>query len=197
MNPAALKQSLGDLRPNGIVIVNTDEFNARNLKKAGYETNPLEDGSLDGYRLFSADISTMTRRALEDSPLDFKSRDRCKNFFALGMIYWLFSRPLETSIDWLERKFKRRPEVAEANIKALKAGYNFCDITDLFQVRYEVEPAQLAPAPTATSWATRRWPSGWWPPAAAAACRCSSAPTRSRRPATSCTSWRGTRTSAS
>jgi 2-oxoglutarate ferredoxin oxidoreductase subunit alpha len=145
MNPAALKQSLGDLKPNGIVIANTDEFNANNLKKAGYETNPLEDGTVEGYRLYSADISTMTRRALEDSPLDFKSRDRCKNFFALGMVYWMFSRPLDTSIEWLEKKFSRRPEVAEANIKALKAGYNFCDITELFQVRYEVMPAHLEP----------------------------------------------------
>jgi 2-oxoglutarate ferredoxin oxidoreductase subunit alpha len=145
MNPAALKQSLRDLKANGIVIVNNDEFNDRNFKKAGYETNPLEDGTLDGYRLFSADISTMTRRTLEDSPLDFKSRDRCKNFFALGMVYWMFSRPLETSIDWLEKKFARRPEVAEANVQALKAGYNFCDITDQFQVRYEVMPAHLAP----------------------------------------------------
>ena len=145
MNPAALKQSLRDLKANGIVIVNADEFNANNLKKAGYKVNPLEDNTLEGYRLFSADISTMTRRTLEDSPLDFKSRDRCKNFFALGLVYWMFSRPLDTSIEWLEKKFSRRPEVAEANIKALKAGYNFADITDQFQVRYEVMPAKLAP----------------------------------------------------
>jgi 2-oxoglutarate ferredoxin oxidoreductase subunit alpha len=145
MNPAELKQSLGDLKANGIIIVNADEFNANNLKKAGYQVNPLEDATLDGYRVFSADISTMTRRVLEDSPLDFKSRDRCKNFFALGMVYWMFSRPLETSVEWLEKKFSRRPEVAEANVKVLKAGFNFCDITDMFQVRYEVMPAQLAP----------------------------------------------------
>ena len=145
MNPAALRQSVGDLKPNGIIIVNTDEFHERNFKKAGLATNPLEDGSLDGFRVYAADISTMTRRTLEDSALDFKSRDRCKNFFALGMVYWMFSRPLQTSIDWLEKKFSRRPEVAEANIKALKAGYNFCDITETFQVRYEVEPAHLEP----------------------------------------------------
>ncbi len=145
MNPAALKKSLPDLRSDGVIIANTGEFNARNLKKAGYESNPLEDGSLSGYRLYTADISAMTRRALEDSPLDFKSRDRCKNFFALGMIYWLYSRPLETTIGWLEQKFRKRPEIADANIRALKAGYNFCDITDAFQVRYEVEPARLAP----------------------------------------------------
>lgn len=145
MNPAALKKSLGDLKTNGIIIVNTDEFNARNLKKANYEGNPLEDSSLDGYRVYSAEITTMTRRTLEDSGLDAKTQDRCKNFFALGMVYWMFSRPLETSVEWLQRKFHSRPEIAEANIKVMRAGYNFCDITEVFQVRYEVEPATLEP----------------------------------------------------
>jgi 2-oxoglutarate ferredoxin oxidoreductase subunit alpha len=145
MNPAALKKSLPDLKPKGIIIANTDEFIARNLKKAGYEASPLEDDSLSGYRVYQADITSMTRRTLEDSGLDVKTQDRCKNFFALGMIYWLFSRPLETSISWLSDKFKNRPEIAEANIKVLKAGYNFCDITEVFQVRYEVEPAALEP----------------------------------------------------
>ena len=145
MNPAALKKSLPDLRPNGIIIANTDEFDERNLKKAGYESNPLTDGSLEGYRLYTAEVTTMTRRALEDSGLDIKTQDRCKNFFALGMIYWLYSRPVETSVAWLKQKFKRRPEIAAANEKALQAGYNFCDITQAFQVRYEVEPAQLEP----------------------------------------------------
>jgi len=145
MNPAALIKSLPDLRPNGIIIANSDEFDERNLKKAGYESNPLEDGSLDGYRLYKAAVTTMTRRALEDTGLDVKTQDRCKNFFALGMIYWLYSRPVETSVAWLKQKFKRRPEIAAANELALKAGYNFCDITEVFQVRYEVEPAQLEP----------------------------------------------------
>ncbi len=145
MNPAALKKSLPDLRPNGIIIANADEFVDRNLKKACYESNPLEDGSLEGYRLYTAAITSMTRLALEDTGLDLKTQDRCKNFFALGMIYWMYNRPVETSISWLHRKFKRRPEIAEANVKALKAGYNFCDITEVFQVRYEVEPAQLEP----------------------------------------------------
>jgi 2-oxoglutarate ferredoxin oxidoreductase subunit alpha len=145
MNPAALKKSLVDLKPNGIIIANTDEFNDRNLKKAAYDQNPLEDGSLEGFRVYSADITTMTRRTLEDSGLDVKTQDRCKNFFALGMVYWLFSRPLETTSEWLQQKFKNRPEIAEANIKVMKAGYNFCDITEAFQVRYEVEPAPLEP----------------------------------------------------
>ncbi|MDX1502539.1 MAG: 2-oxoacid:acceptor oxidoreductase subunit alpha [Thermoanaerobaculia bacterium] len=145
MNPAALKKSLGDLKQSGILIVNIDEFTDRNLQKAGYERNPLEDGSLEGFRVHTASITKMTRRALEDSDLDARARDRCKNFFALGMVYWLFSRPMENSIAWLRKKFAKRPEIAEANEKALKAGYNFCDITQLFQVRYEVEPARLEP----------------------------------------------------
>ncbi len=145
MNPAALKKELEDLKPNGVIIVNLDEFNARNLAKAGYATNPLEDHSLDKYRVFQAQIGTMNRRALEGSGLDNKSQERCKNFFALGMVYWLFSRPLEASIDFLKKTFAKKPELAEANIKSLKAGWNFCDITGLFQVRYEVDPATLEP----------------------------------------------------
>lgn len=145
MNPAALKKSLVDLKTNGIIIANTDEFNARNLKKAGYEVSPLEDSSLDGYRVYPVDITTMTRRVLEDSGLDAKTQDRCKNFFALGMVYWMFSRPLSNSVEWLQRKFRSRPEIAEANTKVMRAGYNFCDITEVFQVRYEVAPATLEP----------------------------------------------------
>ena len=145
MNPAALKKNIRDLKPNGVVIANADEFNARGLKKAGIETDPLEDGTLEGYRVFKAQLTTMTRRALEDSGLDHKTQDRCKNFFALGMVYWLFSRPMDNTVAWLHRKFARRPEIAEANVKVLKAGWNFCDITQLFQVRYEVDSAQLEP----------------------------------------------------
>jgi 2-oxoglutarate ferredoxin oxidoreductase subunit alpha len=146
MNPAALKKNLGDLKPNGVIIVNTDEFSSRNLKKAGYEeVNPLEDGSLDGFRVFKVELTTLTRRTLEDTDLDTKSKDRCKNFFALGMVYFLFSRPLESTEAWLRRKFAKKPEIAEANVMVLKAGWNFCDITQLFQVRYEVQPAKLEP----------------------------------------------------
>lgn len=145
MNPAALKVALPDLKPNGVLLVNTDEFNDRNFKKAGYTENPLEDGGLDGYRVFQVELSTLNARTLEDSPLDYKARDRCKNFFALGIVYWLFSRPLEPTIEWLERKFAKQPDVAEANTQVLKAGWNFADITGMFQVRYEVAPAQLAP----------------------------------------------------
>lgn len=145
MNPAALKANLGDLKPGGVIIANTDEFNERNFKKADIESNPLEDDSLAGYRVFQAELTTMTRRALEDSDLDVRSKDRCKNMFALGMVYWLFSRSMDNSIQWLQKKFAKKPEIADANVKVLKAGWNFCDITELFHVRYQVEEATLEP----------------------------------------------------
>jgi 2-oxoglutarate ferredoxin oxidoreductase subunit alpha len=145
MNPAALKKNLGDLKPSGVLIVNTDEFNGRNFGKAGYATNPLEDGSLEGYRLYRVELTTLTRRTLEGTELDTKAKDRCKNFFALGMIYWMFSRPLDKTVSWLERKFAKRPELADANVRVLKAGYYFAETTEVFQVRYEIEPAAHEP----------------------------------------------------
>ena len=143
MNPAALKVNFKDLKKNGVLIVNTDEFDERSLQKAGYATSPLEDGSLDAYRVFKVEITKLTKETLKDSGLDTKSQERCKNFFALGMIYWLFSRPLEPTLQWVEEKFGGKPKLAAANIAVLKAGWNFGDITELFQVRYEVEPAKL------------------------------------------------------
>jgi 2-oxoglutarate ferredoxin oxidoreductase subunit alpha len=145
MNPAALKKELKDLKANGVIIVNTDEFNDRNFAKANITSNPLEDGSLESYRLFKADLTTMTRRTLEGSGLDTKSMDRCKNMFALGMVYWLFSRPLDNTIEYLNKQFAKKPHLAEANIKVLKAGWNYCDITELFHTRYEVPKAQMEP----------------------------------------------------
>jgi 2-oxoglutarate ferredoxin oxidoreductase subunit alpha len=145
MNPAALKKELRDLKANGVVIVNTDEFNDRNFARAGYTSNPLEDGSLDKYRVFQAALTTMTRRALDGMGLDNKSMDRCKNMFALGMCYWLFSRPMENTIAFLKQQFAKKPTIAEANIKVLKAGWNFCDITELFHTRYEIPAAALEP----------------------------------------------------
>jgi 2-oxoglutarate ferredoxin oxidoreductase subunit alpha len=145
MNPAALKKELRDLKPNGVVIVNTDEFNTRNFARAGYAVNPLEDHSLDGFRVFQAALTTMTRRALEGDGLDNKSMDRCKNMFALGMCYWLFNRPMENTIAFLRQQFAKKPKIAEANIKVLKAGWNFCDITELFHTRYEIPAAALEP----------------------------------------------------
>ncbi|HKI06119.1 MAG TPA: 2-oxoacid:acceptor oxidoreductase subunit alpha [Thermoanaerobaculia bacterium] len=145
MNPAALKKELKDLKPNGIIIVNTDEFTPRNFAKAAITVNPLEDGSLESYRVFQAALTTMTRRTLEGTGLDNKSMDRCKNMFALGMCYWLFSRPLDNTIDWLKKQFAKKPNIAEANIAVLKAGWNFCDITELFHHRYEVPAAAMEP----------------------------------------------------
>jgi 2-oxoglutarate ferredoxin oxidoreductase subunit alpha len=145
MNPAALRKNLPDLKPNGILIVNLDEFSERALVRAGYAGNPLADGSLEGFKVFKVEIGTLTRRALEGSGLDNKTVDRCKNFFSLGMIYWLFSRPLDPTVGWLRKSFAKRPELAEANIAVMRAGWNFCDITELFHHRYEVPPAAMEP----------------------------------------------------
>jgi 2-oxoglutarate ferredoxin oxidoreductase subunit alpha len=145
MNPAALKMNIADLRPGGILILNVDNFKETDLKKAQCATNPLEDHSLDGYRLFAVELTKLTRLALRDLGLDAKSMDRCKNFFALGMCYWLYNRSMDTTYRWLDDKFGSKPVLAEANKIAMKAGYAYCDATEAFQVRYEVPPAKLAP----------------------------------------------------
>ena len=143
MNPAALKKNLSELRPNGTIIVNTDSFDPKNLKLAKYENNPLDDDSLDGYHVYKVPISSLTSNALEGSPLSVKEVARCKNFFALGLMYWLYNRPLDKTEEWLKKKFAKHPELIDANQKALKAGYNFGEITEIFTTRYIVEPAQL------------------------------------------------------
>jgi 2-oxoglutarate ferredoxin oxidoreductase subunit alpha len=145
MNPAALKMNIRDLRANGILIVNLDNFKETDLKKAQCATNPLDDHSLDGYRLFKVELTKLTRAALKDLGLDAKSMDRCKNFFALGMCYWLYNRPMESTQRWLEDKFKSKPVLAEANRLAMKAGYTYCEATEAFQVNYEIPPAKLKP----------------------------------------------------
>jgi 2-oxoglutarate ferredoxin oxidoreductase subunit alpha len=145
MNPAALKMNLPDLKTNGILIVNVDNFKEVDLKKAHLTSNPLEDRSLDGYRVFPVELTKLTRAALRDLGLDAKSMDRCKNFLSLGMCYWLFSRPMDTTFRWLDEKFASKPLLAEANKLAMKAGYAYCDATEAFQVRYEIPPARLSP----------------------------------------------------
>jgi 2-oxoglutarate ferredoxin oxidoreductase subunit alpha len=145
MNPAALKMNLADLKPGGILIVNIDNFKETDLKKAQAKVNPLEDHSLDGYRLFKVELTRLTRAALRDLGLDAKSMDRCKNFFALGMCYWLYSRPMDGTHRWLDEKFAKKPILAEANKLAMRAGYAYCEVTEAFQVRYEVPPAKLEP----------------------------------------------------
>ena len=145
MNPAALKTNIADLKRSGILIVNVDNFKEVDLKKAQMTVNPLEDRSLEGYRLFPVELTKLTRLALKDLGLDAKSMDRCKNFFALGMCYWLYNRSMEPTYRWLDDKFGKKPVLAEANKLAMKAGYSFCEATEAFQVSYEVPPAKLGP----------------------------------------------------
>src|ERR1700681_5018682 len=145
MNPAALKVNVADLKANGILIVNSDSFKENDLRKAQMTSNPLEDHSLDKFRLFSVELERLTRRSLEHLGLDAKSMDRCKNFFALGMCYWLYNRSMDPTVRWIDVKFSKKPLLAEANKLALKAGYAYCDATEAFQVSYEIPPAQLTP----------------------------------------------------
>jgi 2-oxoglutarate ferredoxin oxidoreductase subunit alpha len=145
MNPAALKVNLPDLRKNGILIVNLDSFKETDLRKAQMQSNPLEDHSLDGYRLFSVELTRLTRVALQSLGLDAKSMDRCKNFFALGMCYWLYNRPMDSTLRWIKDKFSAKPQLAEANRLALQAGYSYCEATEAFYISYEIPPAKLAP----------------------------------------------------
>jgi len=145
MNPAALKVTLKILRDNGIIIINTDAFQQRNLDLAGYEQNPLEDDSLKGFQVFGVPITTLTHTALEDSPLKKKEKDRSKNFFALGMSYWMFSRSLEPTLEWINTKFKNKPDLIEANTLALKAGYNYALTTEIFTTSYRIEKAKKKP----------------------------------------------------
>ena len=146
MNPAALRVNIEDLEPGGILITNTDAFNENNLKKAGYTVNPLEDGSLTGFRLFKLPITTLNRAALRDEvKLPSKEIDRCKNFWALGLMYWLYDRPLEPTERWIEAKFKRNAEVAKANLTALKAGFAYAEAAEIFTTHYRVRKAAIAP----------------------------------------------------
>ena len=145
MNPAALKVNLADLKANGILIVNSDSFKEADLKKARLTTNPLEDHSLDKFRVFPVELQRLTRSSLQHLGLDAKAMDRCKNFFALGMCYWLYNRSTEPTVRWIEDKFKKKPLLAEANKLTLKAGYSYCEATEAFQISYEIPPAQLSP----------------------------------------------------
>ena len=145
MNAAALKVNLPTMPKGRTIIVNTDGFDAANLSKAGYEKSPLEDGSLDGYQGIEVPLSTLTVKALAESPLSGKERARCKNFYALGIMYWLFSRPMDSTEAWVKKHFARRPEIVEANLTSLRAGYSYALASELFQNRYEVPAAPQAP----------------------------------------------------
>jgi 2-oxoglutarate ferredoxin oxidoreductase subunit alpha len=145
MNPAALKVNIADLKPNGILIVNSDSFEENDLRKAKLSVNPMDDHSLDKFRVFPVELQRLTRVALQHLGLDAKASDRCKNFFALGMCYWLYNRSMEPTVRWIEDKFKKKPLLVEANKLALKAGYSYCEATEAFQISYEIPPAQLSP----------------------------------------------------
>src|SRR5919197_6785178 len=146
MNPAALKVNLPDLEEGGTLIVNTDGFTPENLKYANYATNPLDDNSLAGYRVHKLPISTLNMNALKGNvELSRKEIDRSKNFFALGVLYWLYDRPMENTLGWIKTKFSKNPELAKANEIALKTGYNFADTTEVFTTHYTIKKAKIAP----------------------------------------------------
>ena len=160
MNPAALKTNLGDLPKDGILIVNEDAFNDRNLEKAGYASNPLDDGSLDGYQVYKVKMTTMTLEATKElEGITKKDAERAKNMFALGLLSWMYTRPTEPTIDWIKKRFAKLPHIAEANVAAFKAGWNFGETAELFVHHYKVNKAALPPGTyrnitgaTALSW---------------------------------------------
>ncbi|MFI7057120.1 2-oxoacid:acceptor oxidoreductase subunit alpha [Streptosporangium canum] len=145
MNPAALKANLGDLPRGADIIANTDEFTKRNLQKVGYDGNPLEDDSLAEWRLHPVPLTSLTVKALEGFTLSKKDAERSKNMFALGLLSWLYHRPTEATIQFLENKFAKKPDIAKANIAAFQAGWNYGETTESFSVSYEVKPAKLPP----------------------------------------------------
>ena len=143
MNPAALKVNLKDLKKNGAIIVNSDSFDRKNLELAKFESNPLEDGSLSAYNVYPIPITKATLETLKEMNLPLKTAQKCKNFYALGVVYWLYNKSPEYTLGWIEEKFKKKPELIEANTKVLKAGYYFGETTEIFNKRYEVKPAEL------------------------------------------------------
>ncbi len=146
MNPAALVTNLKMLHDGGTIIVNEDSFTEKNFKMAGIQSNPLENGSLSRYQVFRVSISKLASNALADMNLSTKVVDKTKNFFALGLMYWMYNRPLDQSIKFIQEKFgSKDPQIAEANLRVLKAGYNYGDTVEIFTTRYEVKPAKLPP----------------------------------------------------
>ncbi|MFQ6676120.1 MAG: 2-oxoacid:acceptor oxidoreductase subunit alpha [Fidelibacterota bacterium] len=143
MNPAALKVHLDDLKPGGTIIANSSTFTERHLKMAGWKSNPLEDDTLSAYKVYDIEISRLVANALEEMDLSSKTVERTKNMFALGLMYWMYGRPMEPTLEWLKRKFASRPELIEANGRALKAGYHFGDISEIFAASYRVGKAPL------------------------------------------------------
>lgn len=145
MNPAALVTNLSDLVLGGILIVDADSFDAKDLKMAGYPVSPLEDGSLDKYQLFSVNMTKLNRQAVDGLGLGTKDADRCRNFYAMGLVFWLYDRPLEPTLRFIQNQFARKPHIAEANTRALQAGFNYGETTDAFASQFRVEKARLKP----------------------------------------------------
>ncbi|MCS7083244.1 MAG: 2-oxoacid:acceptor oxidoreductase subunit alpha [Bacteroidetes bacterium] len=145
MNPAALKTNLARLRKGGILIVNEDAFSERDLQLAGYRSNPLEDGSLAEYELYRVPVTRLTEEALKELNLPFKIVERSKNMFALGLLLWLYDRPMDHTVRWLEQRFAKQPDVLEANLRALRAGYHYGDTVEAFTTRFRIGPAKLPP----------------------------------------------------
>lgn len=145
MNPAALKTNLKDLEPGGILIVNSDSFGPNDLQKAKYTVNPLEDDTLKGYRVIKVPIDKLNREAVKECNLSPRDADRCKNFFALGLVYWMFERPMEATLKWIKDKFGKKLDVLEANTRSLKAGYNYGETVEVMHVQYRVAKAKIAP----------------------------------------------------
>lgn len=143
MNPAALKANIGDLEAGAEIIVDSDQFKRRTLKKVGYGTNPLEDGSLESYRVHAIPLSSITVEALRGFPISNKDAERAKNMFALGLLCWMYDRPTDSTVGYLRRRFGKRAEIADANVAAFQAGYAFGDTTETFATRYEVRPAHM------------------------------------------------------
>ena len=145
MNAAALKKNLSRLKERGTIIVNISGFDKRNLRLAGIEENqnPINNNSLEGYKVHEIDVTKLTRESLKDSSLSTKDKDRCKNMFVLGFVYWMYNRSIKSSIEFLNLKFKSKPEILEANIIVLKAGYHFADTCETFSNRFEVKPAKM------------------------------------------------------
>jgi 2-oxoglutarate ferredoxin oxidoreductase subunit alpha len=146
MNPAALKVNLPDLKPGGILILNTEQFNDKNLERAGYKSNPVEDGSLAAYRVYPVDITGLTLKSIAEIGLNQRAAVRCKNFFALGLAYWMFNRTLDHTIAWIEQTMAKKDALAaQANLKALKAGHAFGETAEIFTHSYVIPEANIAP----------------------------------------------------
>ena len=157
MNAAALKTNLTALKKGGKIIVNTDGFDSKNLRLANYPEgeNPLENGSLENYEVIKMDVTKMTREALKDFTMGMKEKDRAKNMFVLGFLYWMYNRDMDNTLTFLKEKFGKKQDIFESNMKVLQAGYNFGDTTETFSTTYKVEKAKMPAVLIVPSWVTR------------------------------------------